>query len=214
MVDGVRASGLETVCCASAEQGRQHLFASGLSLVVVGEVLADAMGADLVSELRRAGRDTAAIVIASREVDAPQAARFRTLGVAALVEGPVTDEALVQVIVGVLEERRRAAWSAPERSDVARALAALRAEFAVLLPGRITEVVDALERARASSDAEGDARALVHKLAGTAGSYGWGALSRALAEIEAELRVAGRPRDWARIDDALDVALGAGSDPD
>jgi chemotaxis protein histidine kinase CheA len=92
---------------------------------------------------------------------------------------------------------------AVDGADAAReALAALRIDYARRLPGRVRQVARAL---RALRRTPGDARllerarALAHRLRGTAGSYGFAAVGAAAGRVEdGILRAA-----WGEIDSAL-----------
>ena len=66
------------------------------------------------------------------------------------------------------------------------AVAELRAEYAEVLPGLVSDLTVATERACASAvDAELDhARTLVHRIRGAAGSYGFKRVSERAAVIE------------------------------
>lgn len=209
----VREEGREVSCCGSGQESRGRLFDADLELLVVGEVLVDALGAELIGELRDAGRETPALLLARRELDPPQAERLRASSVTEVLVAPLDADAIAAAVARMLSAPRARPSSGLDRADVAQALAALREEFARALPARMTELIDSLDRARASTDAIGDARALAHKLVGTAGSYGWRALSSALSAVEAELSRGTAP-DWERIDASVDAAFGALSEVD
>ncbi len=83
-------------------------------------------------------------------------------------------------------------------SDV---VAALMRAFGPKLPARLAAIEAALAHAR-SGDAEGlgAARRLAHKLHGTAGSYGYAAVSVAAGELEALLDE--NPPNWDEVDAA------------
>lgn len=95
--------------------------------------------------------------------------------------------------------------------DPDTALAALRRRFAGRLPGRLAELAAAVE----AGDWAGAGR-LAHRLHGTAGSYGFAAVSTACAVIE-QLCDAAAPEPDAdareRIRAALAAADRAGTEP-
>lgn len=70
-------------------------------------------------------------------------------------------------------------------------LAQLRAEFDQILPGRVQEIVSAVEQALAQTSFNKvlwqEARELVHKLRGTAGSFGHMQITEACATLEEQL---------------------------
>jgi HPt (histidine-containing phosphotransfer) domain-containing protein len=83
---------------------------------------------------------------------------------------------------------------------------ALSAEYATRLEGKVRELTAAMERARAgSAEALEEAHQLAHKLHGTAGSYGFHAVSGAARNLETLLRRSrdgkGAP-DWSALDAA------------
>ncbi len=94
------------------------------------------------------------------------------------------------------------------------AVAALMRAFGVKLPARLAALEDALALAR-TGDAEGlgAARRLAHKLHGTAGSYGYAAVSVAAGNLEALLDKS--PPSWDEVDTARgalrDVVVAAAS---
>ena len=88
----------------------------------------------------------------------------------------------------------------------AAAFAELRAEYALALPDEVRELVDAVGSARARLG--GTARAMAHKLCGTAGSYGFSEISEAAGRLEAALKAIETnpcPEEdpWAEIHGAL-----------
>lgn len=99
-------------------------------------------------------------------------------------------------------------------SDEARVVAALRlaelrAGFGEKLLARLDDLAAALTRARAGDGiARTEARLLAHRLAGTAGSYGYAGASRHATAIEQALEVDGALDDaaWAEVFAALDAA--------
>jgi diguanylate cyclase (GGDEF)-like protein len=91
--------------------------------------------------------------------------------------------------------------------DVDATLRALREEYGARLEEKVRELTAAMERAWAgSAEALEETFQLAHKLHGTAGSYGFGAVSEAAGRLEALLkpaRAGGAAADWSALDSAL-----------
>jgi HPt (histidine-containing phosphotransfer) domain-containing protein len=93
----------------------------------------------------------------------------------------------------------------------AAAFAAIRADYARELPGEVGQLAAAVESARDKDPTalcKGEARAIAHRLYGTAGSYGFTEISEPAAELEALFQTiedtGSAPADaWATIDGAL-----------
>jgi hypothetical protein len=96
----------------------------------------------------------------------------------------------------------------PEKAR--RRLAALRESFAKRIQTRATELGAAIAEARAG-EAQGLERALsfAHRLAGTAGSYGWVAAGEAASELHRALDAAQHGGGWSAVDEAWQRFLGA-----
>lgn len=95
------------------------------------------------------------------------------------------------------------------RAAAAARLAELRAGFGAKLAARLDELGQALERARAGEVAAREhALMLAHRLAGTAGSYGYAEASRHATIIEIALGEPGAldGAAWATVFAALDAA--------
>jgi HPt (histidine-containing phosphotransfer) domain-containing protein len=108
------------------------------------------------------------------------------------------------------------------------ALRELRAEFRSRLPGRVEEVAAALDEARTrAGDAEAlaEARRLVHRLKGTASSYGFAAIGESLeavedaldtlagsapqgANLKSKLRPHSYPHSYPRAWEVIEAAMG------
>jgi len=107
--------------------------------------------------------------------------------------------------------------SPEEAAALERAIAPLRDAFREKLPGRLAEIDARLAAARGGDRAAlAEANRLAHTLKGTAGSYGFDAVSRAAGEIEALTEPDAAPSaSDAALDDALaalrDAVAGAGA---
>ena len=77
-----------------------------------------------------------------------------------------------------------------EEADLQKVLAALRADYAKLLPQKLIDLSTATQNALNDPNTKNYARSLAHKLRGTAGSYGFHKLSEAAGVLEDLLRPA------------------------
>ncbi len=94
-----------------------------------------------------------------------------------------------------------------EDADMAAMLAALKAEYLDRLGDKVRELEDAVQRARSAQapDLE-EASSLAHRLYGTAGSYGYHAVSTAAGRVEFLLesaRTRATAPDWNAVREAL-----------
>lgn len=91
----------------------------------------------------------------------------------------------------------------PDR-DAARArLDVVRQRFAARLAARIVELVDRIDAARSGAAPIADAVVLAHRLAGTAGSYGYDEAGEQARRLELALVDVGEGGAW----DAVDASL-------
>jgi diguanylate cyclase (GGDEF)-like protein len=112
-----------------------------------------------------------------------------------------------------------------DMSQLSNTLSALKQKYRSELPGRLTEVAKAIALGKANPDKANlreQARFVVHKLRGTATSYGFPKIGEAMAVIEEEilhLAIAdnasiGSESAWPKIDQALQEALTSLNDAD
>lgn len=100
-----------------------------------------------------------------------------------------------------------------DSSQLSNSLTALKQKYRSELPNRLEEIVQAIELGKANPDKANlreHARFAVHKLRGTATSYGFPKISEAMATIEEELlhlAIADDQAAWTKIDSALKAAL-------
>ncbi|WP_044238433.1 Hpt domain-containing protein [Chondromyces apiculatus] len=85
------------------------------------------------------------------------------------------------------QDPQRPHRSPAREAAIQAALAEMRVEYRAQLPGYLDEISTCIARVqRGEGDADDLARArlLAHRIRGTAGSYGWSALSQALGRVE------------------------------
>lgn len=175
-------------------------------------------GIEVVERLREQS-STAAIpvILMTGQNDEASLEEFRAIGVAALFAKPFSLEELPERVVAAMRGVRRE--DSPPPSPVELANAELRSYFASRLPTRVRELAQALAPLRAGTQDVGawnHGRRLVHALRGTAGSYGFDAVSAAATTIESLLAgpvdttTPDHDRLWERIDRELRRARAQG----
>jgi len=198
------------VVLGTARRARTRLSDERFDLAIIDGVLPDGLGTELVEWLRAAGDRTPIVFVSAQLAEGVTAARLRdALGVAAVLPKPVDFAELPRTVAA---SRRSAPGPAVVDPRVAGALATLRKEYGRQLPSRVRDLVAALARARESAGPDAEALMLAHRLAGTAGSYGWAEVSKCARGIEEELAKERATRDWALIRElcaAIEIAARA-----
>ncbi|MGZ3419877.1 MAG: Hpt domain-containing protein [Polyangiales bacterium] len=92
-------------------------------------------------------------------------------------------------------------------------IAALRAAYALGLPAKAHAVAAATRKTAIEPASAEEAIALAHRLRGTAGAYGFPAVSKAAGAIEEALRAGVRDSSLEALADAMDAAGEAVSAP-
>jgi DNA-binding response OmpR family regulator len=162
------------------------LLAEKPDLFVVDGLLPDGSGRDFLKELTPEQKKAPAVFVSAfwKNLRDHQT-NLRELGVAAIVHKPVDPATLVGQIERLLGVQEQGAIP----PELALQLAALKEEYGRDLSGRFQELrrlISAARRAPADGAARKEVRALAHKLAGTAGSYGFALESTAAAAIESQ----------------------------
>jgi diguanylate cyclase (GGDEF)-like protein len=163
--------------------------------ILVDQVLPDGEGVELVASLRRE-RVAARILFLSSV--RPDAARYQRLtgelGVALVLQKPVVPVLLADQIDGLLRE------PAPvgDAPGIESQLQVLRRAYAAALPEKLEELSRALAVARDGTRERQAAKLLAHRLAGTAGSYGFAEVGAAAARIEGALAAGAEPA-WGEL---------------
>jgi DNA-binding response OmpR family regulator len=208
----LQARGL-TVLEAGRLADATKLIASAPDLIIVDGLLPDGNGADWIKTLPQSSRDRPIIFVSAfwKSLKDHQLL-LRDLGVALVVHKPISPDgfgAQLDLLFG-----RSAAPPLPP--EVAREMEKLKAEYARELPRKLEELRRAVRAARSApgdSRARQHARTMAHRLAGTAGSYGFPDESVAAGVVEAQCISAekGEPRHvescWALAEAAISEAL-------
>jgi two-component system, OmpR family, phosphate regulon response regulator PhoB len=182
----------------------QHQF----DCVIVDGLLPDSDGVSWINRFREKDQETPILFISAFWKNDQTVSKLK---VSAILRKPVTPGVLVAKVEASL---RNQAAPAPELSpEASRELLQLSAAFARDLPKLLREVRDAIEQLRlapTSAAIRGVGLRRAHRLAGTAGSFGFTKVGDACAQLEEVLRGMAHdpPTDatWALVDTAL-IAL-------
>ena len=174
--------GFEVEVCQSGEEALElaRRFAPDLILL---DVMMPGIDGPTTLEALRADPKTAAIpvVFLTAKAMSHERARYLDLGAAAVIAKPFEQRTLANELEQIVRNRTRRA-----SEDPASELAALLDRYREGLPAKIREIRDLWDRVESGPDAEAT-RALylcVHRLAGTAATYGYPLLSNFARQLE------------------------------
>jgi diguanylate cyclase (GGDEF)-like protein len=197
--------GLVVVEAASGQAAGEALVRAQPDLIIVDGLLPDMKGITWIERLRATGNRVPVIFVSSFWKDLHSFRRLtQELGVAVVSHKPVSAALLAQQVEQVLGTpgEPEVELVIEEEAPVDE-LAELRHEYRRALP----EKVEALTRAVAASRLDGsrrpEARALAHRLRGTAGSFGAGDIGEMAGRIEDLLVRIGEAASeelWRRVD--------------
>jgi len=195
-----------------------RLLAQKPDLIVVDGLLPDGDGTAWIKKLPESARHVPVVFISAFWKSLKDHHMLQSdLKVALIVHKPVAPETLAMQLDQLLGENATPALDAELQAEMDK----LHAEYERELPGKLEELRRAIRRARANpleEKARLEARTLAHRLAGTAGSYGFPDESTSAAVIEAQAIAAGTAKPgevekhWAlaeaAVSEALSVRLG------
>jgi diguanylate cyclase (GGDEF)-like protein len=214
----------------TAREGQRLMNGHAVDLAIVDGLLPDTRGVQWIAHLREAGLGLPIVFISAYWRDLSTYRRLtQELGVLLVLYKPLDAERLAEKVESLLPgQARGGALRAREESvldidielendsqdflsDDAQtqpAIADLMREYSAALPGRISDLRDALVAARSDGELLHDAILRAHRLRGTAGTYGFAAVSAGAGEIEdllLEVQVEGSPwtAAWPRLERAL-----------
>ncbi|WP_375742621.1 response regulator [Corallococcus interemptor] len=208
----LRDRGYQVTPARTADEAREVLRSRPMDAAIVDGLLPGMTGADFIRELRKTRPDLPVLFASAFWKDLKSHELLtRQLGVARVVHKPYRPEELAVWLEQLFaaarpppppQEALEADAPAPA-DDFAASLALLSADYGAKLPERLATLQALLGKGR-----HGDAAALdeaynaVHKLHGTAGSYGFRDVSIAAGALEDALRPVktGGALDWARVD--------------
>ncbi|HLL52964.1 MAG TPA: response regulator, partial [Myxococcaceae bacterium] len=208
VVPPLKARGHELTEARDGRTATRLLEKDCFDLVVVDGLLPDVDGMGWLEGCRKRGWAFRTIFVSAFWRD-PESLRQLTsdLGVSLVLHKPILPATFVEQV-----ETQLPATEAQEgdEGDAANELLALQNDYARSLPGKVAELAEAVRQAHQRlADAEllGEARTLAHRLRGTAGSYGFHAVSASAAVVEDGILrlVAGNaPKDtWTSVEGAV-----------
>ncbi|MDY7231379.1 response regulator [Hyalangium rubrum] len=217
----LRERGYQVESARSVQEARSVLARTAVDAAVVDGLLPGTVGMDFVQELRQA-RPALPILFASgfwKDVKVREQ-RLKQLRVTRILQKPYTvQELFVWVEQALAMPKPLLPVPAPPPAtgvpaDLAAELAALNAEYGRQLEPRLATVKAQVEQARGGSrEALEAAYNGVHKLHGSAGSFGFASVGVAAGRVEAQLKPvrAGASPDWSAIEAALRELLAVGA---
>jgi len=209
----LRERGYEVEPARTVKEARTVLACIRVDAAIVDGLLPGMRGMDFIEELRQQ-HPTLPILFASafwKDLESHDHLT-RQLKVSRVLHKPYTPQELLLWVEQMLAVKAPppppAALAVPQGAadDLDATFQALCAEYGARLEEKLRELTEAMERARAGN-AEGmdAAYQLAHKLHGTAGSYGFHAVSGAARQLEALLKPARDGKtapDWRAVEAA------------
>ena len=155
-----------------------------IDLVLLDMLMPGMSGEEVFSGLR-AIRPDVKVLLSTGFAPDEAAQRFTDEGLAGFLRKPYDPNQLAGEVQRIIE---RGSGQPDEQMDVA--LRGLRASYREKLPDQLDELTENLRASRepGGSKALQQAREITHRLAGTAGSYGFGDIGAALGKIDDALR--------------------------
>lgn len=209
----LRERGVEVLSARNAPEAHAHLSRARVDAAIVDGLLPGMTGQDFIRELRLVQPKLPVLFASAFWKDLKSHEELtRKLGVTRVLHKPYKPHELLVWLEQVLASKTppppppEALTPEAQGGDLAAAIAALNAEYGARLREKVAQVEGALGRARGgSSDALEEARGGVHKLHGTAGSYGYAAVSEAAGRLERLLKPARDegPLDWGGVQAAV-----------
>lgn len=216
----LRERGVRVEAARTADEARALLAHLRVDAAVVDGLLPGMMGADFIRELRRTHPKLPILFASAFWKDLKSHALLtKELGVTRILHKPYQPRELLVWVEQVLAMKPpppppEALEPEAEGDDIAASIAALNAQYGERLREKVAQVETLLGRARAGSpEALEEAYGVVHKLHGTAGSYGYAGVSTAAARLESLLKPAraGHVADWGGVQGALREVAAAAS---
>ena len=204
----LRQRGIDVIAPLNSAELEQAARKTPFDVLVWNDPVGDSWALARVRELR-IGRLPIVLVLDSQP-DAATRALSSDLDVSMIAYKPIAGRDFATQVVALVTHSQPLVQA--DSGNFAVALAPLKREFGERLKERLAELEMAVDRAKRDRDAFGQARALAHRLRGSAGSYGYGAVSASVGLVE-DLLVkvpappAQLPRQfWSEVDDALEQA--------
>ena len=211
----LRDRGYQVTPARTAAEAREVLQSKPVDAAIVDGLLPGMTGADFIRELRKTKPDLPVLFASAFWKDLKSHELLtRQLGVARVVHKPYRPEELavwLEQLFAVAQPPpppresldAEGAEDAEPVDDFAASLALLSADYGAKLPERLAMLQALLGKGRhGDAEAMEEAYSVVHKLHGTAGSYGFRDVSIAAGALEDVLRPVktGGTLDWAQVD--------------
>jgi signal transduction histidine kinase/CheY-like chemotaxis protein len=174
-----------------------------IDLVLLDMLMPGMSGEETFGALR-AIRPDVKVLLSTGFAPDEAAQRFTDEGLAGFLRKPYDPNQLAGEVQQIIER-----GSAKPEEQMDEALRGLRASYREKLPDQLGELTNRLRASRKAGDSKAflQAREIAHRLAGTAGSYGFGDIGAALEKIDAALReVSAEDVETARWSD-IDAAV-------
>jgi DNA-binding response OmpR family regulator len=199
------ARGLEVVEAARVRDAERLLQQGPVDVAVIDGLLPDGPGLEFVERLRGHDGKVRVVFLSAYYRDAHTFMRLtQMLDVSLVLYKPVEPESFAEKVAELA-----GAPAGAGGGDLAQELAELHRQFAEQLPAKIKVVEEEVAAARTDSQRLPRARDLAHALRGSAGSYGFSAISESMGVVEYLLADASAQRDpwrpyfWEEINAAL-----------
>lgn len=197
--------GVEVETTGDLRAADRWLLSFAPALVVLDLSLPDGDGADWLAAARGRGWDGLAVVVSGTLDDPAKLMRLRAqFRVRRVFHKPVVPSALAAYVAELVGAHPAGPVAEPSPSvELDAAFHLLRAEYVASLPEQLQDLRNAVIDPTPDTSTSGDVvRALAHRLAGTAGSYGLAEVGVAAAALERGA-ARGPDRDRATLDHAL-----------
>ncbi|WP_426755971.1 response regulator [Myxococcus sp. Y35] len=224
----LREKGYRVESARTAAEAQAVLARGPVDAAIVDGLLPGMTGADFIRELRKTQPKLPVLFASAFWKDLKSHELLtRQLGVVRIIHKPYKPEELLVWVSQLFpapvlppppppEALEEAAEEVDLEEDLAASIAALNAEYGARLKDKVAELEALLVRVRSGErEALAPACTVVHKLHGTAGSYGFAEVSLRAGELEAVLLPArgGAPVDVAALDAAFRELAAAAAVP-
>src|SRR5579885_810183 len=181
------ARGYRVLEAGTAKEADDLLASASPDLLIVDGQLPDRDGEDFLRSLQRTARSLPVVFISAFWRDSESYRRLtEELGASLLMHKPVIPVVFCEQVASLLA--RHAARHGPEvDASAEEAISMLRRAYAEQLPGKLADLEQAVQLARGKPADQlllAGVRTRAHKLRGTAGSYGFPEVGKAMGRIE------------------------------
>ncbi len=186
----LRANELEVIEVDTTVTAHSVLASTAVDLVVVSDFLPDGHGTSFIAKLRASNSTVRIVFVSALWRDLQTYERLDTyerltadFSVSSVIYRPVAADDFVIDVLRILDDPGIRAGTARYPSVVAE-FDLLQKQFTARLPQKLREIEAAVARARADHSCIREARALTHRLRGSASCYGYPELSEVIGRAE------------------------------